>query len=393
MEIVYRPSKTLKRFHQSNAFVRSLIGPIGSGKSVGGIVELLMRAYAQAPNKEGIRKTRWVCIRNTYRELLDTLLKSFHDWVPVTTGKWSTANMTFVLHQEVGDGTMVEAEFMFRALDRPNDVKKLLSLEVTGGFINECREIPLAVVNMLQGRCGRYPSKRDGGPTWFGIVMDTNPPDSDSWFYKLFEEDLPENHEVYHQPAGDSLEAENLENLPPGYYKNMVAGKDEEWINVYVKGLYGFVMDGKPVYPEYKDNIHSSSEAYMPNPKLPLYVGIDFGLTPAAVIGQIEATGRMVIFDELVTFDMGAMNFGKLLKEKLTNRYSPGYCHWDVADQRKLFSLFPSAPCGVTLTSSLLMNPVKSISGVIGIGKSVGYRDYPCALCLSNHCIYRKTTS
>ncbi len=78
---------------------------------------------------------------------------------------------------------------------------------------------------------------------------------------------------------------------------------------------------------------------------------------------------------------------------KLTNRYSPGYCHWDVADQRKLFSLFPSAPCGVTLTSSLLMNPVKSISGVIGIGKSVGYRDYPCALCLSNHCIYRKTTS
>ena len=77
--------------------------------------------------------------------------------------------------------------------------------------------------------------------------------------------------------------------------------------------------------------------------------------------------------------------------ERMTNRYSPGYCHWDVADQRQLFSLFPPAPCGVTLTSSLLMNPVKSISGVIGIGKSVSYRDYPCALCLSTNCIYRKT--
>jgi hypothetical protein len=79
--------------------------------------------------------------------------------------------------------------------------------------------------------------------------------------------------------------------------------------------------------------------------------------------------------------------------ELITNRYSPGYCHWDVADQHLLFSLFPPAPCGVTLTSSALMHPVKSISGVIGIGKAVNYRDYPCALCQSLNCIYRKIHS
>jgi len=77
---------------------------------------------------------------------------------------------------------------------------------------------------------------------------------------------------------------------------------------------------------------------------------------------------------------------------KMTNRYSPGYCHWDVSDQHRLFSLFPPSPCGVTLTSSALMTPVKSISGVIGIGREVGYRDYPCALCLSHNCIYRKVS-
>ncbi|MGM0376828.1 MAG: vitamin B12 dependent-methionine synthase activation domain-containing protein [Bacteroidota bacterium] len=54
----------------------------------------------------------------------------------------------------------------------------------------------------------------------------------------------------------------------------------------------------------------------------------------------------------------------------ITNRYSPGYCQWDVADQHKIFSLFEEDPCGVTLTSSALMNPVKSISGVIGLGIS-----------------------
>jgi hypothetical protein len=76
--------------------------------------------------------------------------------------------------------------------------------------------------------------------------------------------------------------------------------------------------------------------------------------------------------------------------KKTTNRYSPGYCNWNVSDQHLLFSLFPPAPCGVTLTDSALMNPVKSISGVIGIGQAVNYRDYPCALCLSVNCIYRK---
>lgn len=79
-----------------------------------------------------------------------------------------------------------------------------------------------------------------------------------------------------------------------------------------------------------------------------------------------------------------------LPEERITNRYSPGYCRWEVAGQHQLFALFPPAPAGVTLTPSALMQPVKSISGVIGIGRAVGYRDYPCALCRSTDCIYRK---
>ena len=75
--------------------------------------------------------------------------------------------------------------------------------------------------------------------------------------------------------------------------------------------------------------------------------------------------------------------------DKITNRYSPGYCQWPVVDQHKIFSLFPENCCGVSLTQSALMDPVKSISGLIGIGKNVQFRDYVCALCNSKNCPYR----
>jgi hypothetical protein len=75
---------------------------------------------------------------------------------------------------------------------------------------------------------------------------------------------------------------------------------------------------------------------------------------------------------------------------KITNRYSPGYCGWDVAEQHKLFQLLPDNFCGIKLNSSALMDPEKSISGFIGIGDHVRYNEYTCGLCDMKDCIYRK---
>jgi hypothetical protein len=74
---------------------------------------------------------------------------------------------------------------------------------------------------------------------------------------------------------------------------------------------------------------------------------------------------------------------------RVTNRFSPGYCGWPVSDQRKLFSLFPAGFCGVTLTESSLMLPIKSVSGIIGIGKRVTREPYSCGRCGKNRCTYR----
>lgn len=73
----------------------------------------------------------------------------------------------------------------------------------------------------------------------------------------------------------------------------------------------------------------------------------------------------------------------------ITSRYSPGYCGWDVSEQQKLFSLLPEKFCGVSLTTSSLMQPVKSVSGIIGIGPEVRKDGYSCRVCEIDNCIYR----
>jgi PBSX family phage terminase large subunit len=322
----YVASVNMAKFHRDDHFVRAIMGPIGSGKSVACCIEIWMKAMAQEPDAYGIRKSRFAIIRNTYRELVDTTLQTWFDWFPESLGLMLKKDMKFETHLPLADGTVLNLQILFRALDKPQDVKKLLSLELTGAWINEARELPKQIMDMLIGRLGRYPRKIDGtgGPTWHGLIMDTNPPDSDHWWFKLFETDTPKSYQLFKQPSGTSDEAENIENLPTGYYTNMQDGKDQEWINVYVHGLYGFVTDGKPVWPEYKDDVHSTDEELIINIDVPIYIGIDFGLTPAAVFGQETAAGRWMIFDELVTFDMGAKNFGRLLKQHIA-RYYPGY--------------------------------------------------------------------
>ena len=73
-----------------------------------------------------------------------------------------------------------------------------------------------------------------------------------------------------------------------------------------------------------------------------------------------------------------------------TNRFSPGYCGWHVSQQQQLFPLFHGHTCGVTLNESSLMVPIKSVSGIIGLGPNVRHLDYTCGLCDFKQCYKRK---
>ena len=82
MDIVYEPEPTLLKFHQSNKFFRGIRGPIGSGKSVGCVMEIYSRCLEMPPDARGRRRSRWAIIRNTNAQLRDTTLKTWREWIP-----------------------------------------------------------------------------------------------------------------------------------------------------------------------------------------------------------------------------------------------------------------------------------------------------------------------
>lgn len=301
----YAAAPTIARFMRSNAPVRLLLGPVGSGKSVGDIMEIARRAKLQEPNRQGVRKTRWVIVRNTYQQLKDTTLKSWLEWFPDgVAGRWREYDKTFFLR--FGD---VEAEVLFRALDDPDDVNRLLSLELTGAYCNELRELPIEIVTALRSRCGRYPARKDGGPTWHGLIADTNPPPTDHWIYEKFEVEKPEGWEIFKQPGGLSPDAENLENLPENYYRDMMTGASEDWINVHVHAQYGRSKSGMPVYDGvWKADFHARDSLEIVA-GAPVVLGMDAGRTPAAVFLQMDARGRVLLLDELTSQNMGMETF------------------------------------------------------------------------------------
>lgn len=351
--IEYTPDgAVLRRFLYDNTWMAGIRGPFGSGKSTASIMRLFRHASERTPSppqgrgEKPTRRSRWAIIRSTYPELKTTTIKTWHQWFPRELGGWRAEGPPTHHIQAPG----FDAEFLFLALESDADIKKLLSMDLTGAWVNEARELPYAVIEGLTGRVGRFPPADDGSKGWSGILMDTNSPDTEHWWYILAERDqqtrmgqellrsteLAENalrakgilgpdepmFRFFAQPGGRSADAENVSHLQAGYYDRMMAGKREDWIRVYIDGEYGFVQDGRPVYPEYRDSVHC--RPCEPLRGVTLHIGIDYGLTPAAVIMQRAPSGQVRVLDELTTQETGARRFGEMLLAKL-NREFPGY--------------------------------------------------------------------
>ncbi len=349
VEISYKPSgDTVKKFLKSEKFVRGIRGPVGSGKSVACCIEIFRRAAAQEKSTDGIRYSKWAVIRNTNPELRTTTIATWQQWFPEEEWGHFRWSPPYTHHIRRGD---IDLEVLFLPLDTPDDVKKLLSLELTGCWINEAREVPKAIVDGATSRIGRYPSAKDGvGPTWHGVIMDTNAPSTDHWWAIMSGDSPPPEHmsaddalmlvkpdnwEFFTQPGGmreikgdrGDLEgyeinthAENVKNLPPTYYTNMIQGKNKSWIDVYVLNRLGSLEDGKPVYQGFTERTHVAKEPLVAGP-LPVYIGIDFGLTPAAAFLQKFPNGRWLCLAELVCADMGAIRFTEVLRRFIAEEF------------------------------------------------------------------------
>lgn len=337
--IVYTPPPTLREFikdyRPGELFYNWVLGPVGSGKTTAIFFKLVRMAGLQAPGPDGIRRTRAVIVRNTAPQLRDTTLSSWSYWFKDgQAGDWRETDKKFTLR--FND---VECEVLFRPLDTPDDVARVLSLEVTFAIIDEFVQIPRAIIDALSARCGRYPSKVQGGATNWGVWGSSNPDTEDNWWYDYLHdseiniqphEDLdaaraqdailgraPRNSRYFLQPSGFDPAAENLENLPGGadYYTNQAKGKSEAWVKQYLCAEWGYSIAGKPVVPTFKPDLHLSQTPINYNPKLPLVVGFDPGLGGSALIfGQEDLNGRLLVLAELVQAGYGTT---RLIQEKL----------------------------------------------------------------------------
>jgi hypothetical protein len=328
----FKTPPTIGRFMLDKSFIRFIIGPVGSGKSVGCIMELLRRAREQAPDGQGVRRTRFAIIRNTLQQIKQTCLADIEMWIkPIA--HYKVTDQAIHVRLVLSDGTKVESEWLLMPLDTPEDQKRLLSLNLTGAWISEFREVHLKIVDGVVGRLGRFPAKAIAPLTWHGLIGESNPPDEDSEWYGKLEVETPPNWKVFKQPGGMEPTAENRENLPDDYYENLVANNSEDWVDVHVNANYGKSLSGQAVFrATFRPEFHVTYQTLRAIPGISLMIGQDFGRTPAALIGQVDPRGRLLILREATSIDMGIEKFCVQELRPMLLSYFTGFLAYMVCD-------------------------------------------------------------
>jgi hypothetical protein len=307
MNFHYKPPETVRAMMLGTGMVRGIIGPLGSGKTTGCLFELFRRAREQAPNQAGIRATRFAIIRNTLAQLKQTVLADIKAYFG-DVAHWKVTDNTVYFSFGLKDGTRVASEWLLIPLETPDDVRRLLSLQLTGAFVEEFREVNFEIISSLIGRLGRYP-RLGATPTWEGLVMSSNPyPDGSPWF-EAFEVKRPNGWQLFRQPSGLSPKAENVEHLPDGYYDRLCEGAAPEWIKVHVHGMNGSDRSGQAVFGDsFIYEFHTRPYLH-PIENRQFVLGMDLDRNPAALICQMDSIGRMLVHKEVYAEGVGLENF------------------------------------------------------------------------------------
>lgn len=347
--------------------VKIIQGPQGSGTSSALCLHAFQQALAQAKQEDGRQRFRVHVFRETYPMLESTFIKTWLDWFKPGTGpgQFGTFYETRPYLHEIRVGPL-EMDVTFAAMDDIADAKAFFdSLETSLIIFNEVQHAQFKVVAHAASRVSppRYPANKDGGCSWGGLIADTNAPPADHWI-PIMRGDVPapdwmtdeqrralikpDNWRFFLQPAGlledfnDKGEllgyrpnpaAENLHNLHPdgadpldpkqNFYMQKLGAQTKQWIDAYIMNRSAVVTDGKPVYPQFRRDVHVSDKPLRPITGVPVTVGLDFGRQPAATIGQ-QLRGDWFVQKEFIGRDVSATEFAPSLKGFLT-QYYPGH--------------------------------------------------------------------
>lgn len=325
------PGPVSARFLASDARVRGIMGPYGSGKTVTCFFDGLFKLRQQPRAKDGVRYMDSVVVADTYGSMYRNTVRTWHTWFPKEWGSWKGANERPALHQlrlrdEYGEMRW-NVDFVAVGDHAAEDVMD--GFEPGHGFINGAARLNEDVLTFLLGRVKRggkmsLLGERAFRLKWNGLSLDWNPPDMDHWLYKYFVLDMPKGWEFFEQPGGMDPDAENTSKLAANYYVDMIEDMKHKPNDIQrlVHNKWGFAEDGEAVYPTYGQR-HRFGAAIPFNPGRKLYLGLDGGqtLNPAAVFAQRDDEGQWRILMELCPGRCGASAFADLLVRCLQDNF------------------------------------------------------------------------
>jgi hypothetical protein len=316
-----------------------IMGPYGSAKTTTCFQKIIWAALQQKPGRDGVRRLRCAIFRDTYGHLEANVMRDWFMWFPRTDRNFSMASHTHKLRLDIPGANrqthVIELEIVFMAAESMNIEAKAKGSNFTVAWFNEYDTLHPDVFKFMYPRCGRYlpPGTPRGG--WYGAWADMNAPDSDNPVYDqlvnknwgMSAEDVVEMQKLYgpnfniklhRQPGGFEPNAENLDNLPEGYYQRLRLTLDEQGQRRFIDNQFGAVRSGSPVYSQYRDEVHCLDSVAL-NKSLPVHFGLDGGNTPAVVFLQKALDGQVRQVDECVIYQpdgkkslerVGAFEFG-----------------------------------------------------------------------------------
>jgi len=305
------------------------MGPVGSGKTHATIFKLLRFTALMPPCKDGVIRAKGAVVRDSYRTLYATTLASWFQWFPkdfpgsrFTGGDDRPATHEIAFTTLRGRRIELTVEFKALGLHRIEDIMR--GWEGTWAWGNEMDLLSSSAVRFLIQRTGRFPGRttmaHDVSPP-SQVFGDCNPPEVDTWFEQDFVSTPIEGYRLHRQPGGRSIEAENVKHLPTDYYDKMARGQPSWWVRRFVDAEFGYSQDGLPVYPEFDTRRHIAAAPLKPSEGLPLILGLDGGLHPAATISQAMPDGQWRVLEELYFGRMGPGRFAEMIRLALEARY------------------------------------------------------------------------
>jgi hypothetical protein len=259
------PGPVARRFLASTKLTAFIMGPVGGGKTVTSAMKRIQGPALYMPAcLDGVIRDRVVVVRDTFRRAEKTVLASWLQWFPRTYpgSSWTGGNdrpATHTLRFANQRGQKIELLTEFLGLNGVDIGELLRGYEFSGAWGNEPDTLPKEALPYLEQRTGRYPARKllpPGARRFRQVIGDFNAPDVDNWTYEALVERVSDNRELFIQPGGLDPDAENLDNLEPGYYEQMAEDNEDWYVQRFVHNRFGYTRSGKPVYDTFNERVH-----------------------------------------------------------------------------------------------------------------------------------------